>query len=52
MAAHEDAERRALEGELAALEAQWKDAEEIAAIADDLTMPQRFVQRLEQLRSR
>jgi hypothetical protein len=52
MAAHEDAERRALEGELAALEAQWKDAEEIAAIADDLTMPQRIVQRLEQLRSR
>jgi hypothetical protein len=36
MAAHEDAERRALEGELAELEAAWRDAEEIAAIADGL----------------
>ena len=36
MAAHEDAERRALEGELAELEAAWRDAEEIAAIADAL----------------
>jgi hypothetical protein len=36
MAVHEDAERRALEGELAALEAAWRDAEEIASIADTL----------------
>lgn len=36
MAAHEDAERRALEGELEALQAAWKEAEEIAAIADAL----------------
>jgi hypothetical protein len=36
MAANEDIERRALRGELEALEAAWKDAEEIAAIADDL----------------
>lgn len=36
MAAHEDAERRALDGELAELEAAWRDAEEIAAIADAL----------------
>jgi hypothetical protein len=36
MAAHEEQERRALEGELAELEAAWKQAEEIAAIADDL----------------
>lgn len=49
MAAHEEAERRALEGELAALEAQWKDAEEIAAIADELTLPQRVSERLERL---
>lgn len=34
MAAHEDAERRALEGELHVLEAAWKEAEEIAAISD------------------
>jgi hypothetical protein len=36
MALHEESERRALEGELAALEAAWKEAEEIAAIADTL----------------
>ncbi|HEU4630283.1 MAG TPA: hypothetical protein VFS08_11105 [Gemmatimonadaceae bacterium] len=36
MAANEDAERRAMEGELAALEAAWREAEEIAAIADAL----------------
>jgi hypothetical protein len=36
MAMHEETERRALEGELALLAAAWKDAEEIAAIADDL----------------
>jgi hypothetical protein len=36
MAVHEEAERRALEGEFRALEAAWRDAEEIAAIADGL----------------
>lgn len=36
MAMHEEAERRALEGELALLATAWKEAEEIAAIADDL----------------
>ncbi|MDQ3605736.1 MAG: hypothetical protein M3418_06080 [Gemmatimonadota bacterium] len=36
MAANEDAERRALEGELRQLEAAWREAEEIAAIADGL----------------
>lgn len=36
MAANEDAERRALEGELAALRAAWAEAEEIAAIADTM----------------
>jgi hypothetical protein len=36
MALNEESERRALEGELAALEAAWKEAEEIAAIADSL----------------
>jgi hypothetical protein len=39
MAAHEDTERRALEGELHILEEAWKDAEEIAAISDDLLLP-------------
>jgi len=36
MALHEETERRALEGELAALEEMWRQAEEIAAIADRL----------------
>ena len=31
-----DAERRAMDGELTALEAAWREAEEIAAIADAL----------------
>lgn len=36
MAANEDIERRAMLGELESLHAAWKDAEEIAAIADEL----------------
>jgi hypothetical protein len=36
MAANEDIERRAMEGELADLEAAWRDAEQIASIADDM----------------
>ena len=36
MAVHEEAERRALDGELARLADEWKEAEEIAAIADDM----------------
>jgi hypothetical protein len=39
MATHEAAERRALEGELAHLARAWRDAEEIAAIADSLVLP-------------
>ena len=36
MALHEDQERRALEGELWVLERAWREAEEIAAISDNL----------------
>ncbi len=36
MALHEESERRAMQGELAALEAAWREAEEIARIADTL----------------
>jgi hypothetical protein len=36
MAAHEETERRALEGELAELAAAWREADEIATIADAL----------------
>lgn len=39
MALHEEAERRALEGELGELEQAWRDAEEIAEIADNLLVP-------------
>ncbi|MEO7963664.1 MAG: hypothetical protein ABIT38_07110, partial [Gemmatimonadaceae bacterium] len=40
MALHEEAERRALEGELAELERAWIDAEEVAAISDNLLLPE------------
>ncbi|HYC50285.1 MAG TPA: hypothetical protein VEB19_04160 [Gemmatimonadaceae bacterium] len=36
MSLHEESERRVLEGELALLEAAWRDAEQIAAVADRL----------------
>jgi hypothetical protein len=48
MAAHEETERRAFEGELAALEAQWREAEEVAAIADRLLMPSNVNEWLEE----
>lgn len=50
MALHEEQERRALEGELHALELAWKEAEEIAAIADDLLVPEPVRERLERAR--
>jgi hypothetical protein len=52
MAAHEEQERRLMEGELKALEEQWKQAEEIAAIADALTLPPAVLRQLEKLRIR
>jgi hypothetical protein len=39
MAIHEDAERLAAEGELAELERAWREAEEVAAIADNMFLP-------------
>ena len=39
MSLHEEQERRALEGELWILEQAWKEAEEIAAISDNLFLP-------------
>jgi hypothetical protein len=39
MALHEETERAALQGELVALEAAWRDAEEIAGISDSLLVP-------------
>ena len=52
MAAHEEQERRALEGELAELERAWREAEEIAAIADDLLLPGAIQRRLDALTAR
>ena len=40
MAAHEETERRAFEGELKELEEAWLEAEQIAAIADQLLVPE------------
>ena len=40
MALHEEQERRALDGELKGLELAWRSAEEVAAIADDLLLPE------------
>jgi hypothetical protein len=39
MSLHEEDERRALEGELYLLEDRWREAEEVAAIADDMFVP-------------
>jgi len=40
MALHEEQERRALQGELLALEQAWREAEDIAKIADNLLVPE------------
>ena len=50
MAAHEESERRALEGELYLLEEAWKTAEEIAGIADDMFLPASVDDELARLR--
>jgi hypothetical protein len=50
MALHEETERRAMEGELHLLEQAWRDAEEIAQIADNLFTPAQIEARLERLR--
>jgi hypothetical protein len=50
MAAHEDSEQRALEGELAALEEAWREAEEIASIADSLLIPKEITEWIERHR--
>lgn len=52
MAANEEQERQLMQGELKALEDQWREAEEIAAIADQLTLPPAILRQLERLRVR
>jgi hypothetical protein len=50
MAVNEDAERAALDGDLQALREAWRDAEEIAGIADDLLVTERIGRMLTRLR--
>ena len=51
MATHEESERRAMEGELARLEQEWRQAEELAGISDQLLQPSWLDRKLEALRS-
>jgi hypothetical protein len=50
MAVNEENERRVVHGELAILEEAWKEAEEVAAIADRLTLPAEFDEQMAELR--
>ena len=50
MALHEEQERRAMEGERAMLEAAWRGAEEVVAIADGLLVDDSVSARLEGLK--
>ncbi len=50
MAVNEENERAALEGELELLEMAWQEAEEIAHIADGLTIPPEVDRQLDQIK--
>jgi len=50
MALHEEAERRAIEGELGVLAAAWAEAEAIAKIADKLLVPEEVEAKLAELK--
>jgi hypothetical protein len=50
MLSHEESERRAMEGELQLLEEAWREAEEIAAISDDLFLPTEISTRLAKMK--
>jgi hypothetical protein len=52
MAVHADDERRAMDGELAELEKRWREADEIAGIADGLFLPHGVETRLVELKER
>jgi hypothetical protein len=52
MSTHEESERRALEGELHVLAAAWRDADEVAAIADDMFLPKTIDDELARLKRR
>jgi hypothetical protein len=50
MSLHEEDERRALEGELSILEDRWREAEEVAAISDDMFVSPGVTSLLKKLR--
>ena len=50
MALHEEQERRAIHGELHILETAWREAEEIATIADNMFVPEETKAQLEAMR--
>lgn len=52
MAAHEESEREAMEGQLQQLEDDWREAEEIASIADNLFLPAAVTDFVERYRPR
>lgn len=52
MALHEESERRAMDGEMSELTRAWREAEEIAAIADDMFVAPRVHARIAELRDR
>ena len=50
MSLHESDERAAMEGELGALEDRWRDAEEIAAISDNMFLPPGITNAIQRMR--
>lgn len=52
MALHEESERRAMDGELAQLEAAWREAEEIASISDTMFVLPSVAAQFQELRQR
>ncbi|HEX6575296.1 MAG TPA: hypothetical protein VF042_10015, partial [Gemmatimonadaceae bacterium] len=51
MASHEETERAAIEGDLTQLEADWRYAEEIASIADNLLLPRAVTDLMERFKA-
>lgn len=52
MSLHEDQEAQALDGDLGELEREWREAEVIAGISDNLFMPESVRDKLDKFRSR
>jgi hypothetical protein len=50
MSVHEAAERLALDGDMARLEAEWREAEQIAEIADGLIVPSLVTEKLRRMK--